>query len=628
MSNEVTLLEQAQQEIASLQQEVENITIKQSTLLNTLVDALILIDENNNITAFNIAATQLFGYSAEEVIGKNVRLLCPEPVRAEHDKYIARYNNTQQKHIVGRGREVIAERKDGSTFPILLSVSEMWLDGQRHFTGLIKDLTLQKESERVKNEFISTVSHELRTPLTSIRGSLGLIVGGAGGEMSAQHKSLVNIAVNNTERLLLLINDILDIEKIEAGKLRFEFKRFDIVRLIQQCIADNAGMEEEYGVHYQFDEHLQPIYINGDKNRMHQVITNLLSNAAKFSYQNGTVNIDIKQHNGLVRVSIIDHGVGISSKFMPKLFDKFTQADSTDVRKTAGTGLGLSISKAIIEKHQGKIFAESELKKGTRFHIDLPISNVDSIIADIGDSLSDQADILIVEDDPDIAELIKRMLSDVGCNCDIAYDTLQARDMMSKKTYNAMTLDLILPGQNGIEFLAEIESLDTEQSMPVVVISVDAASKQISTEDFTSVVDWIQKPIDSNKLIDAVQATQAVSSRDRPLILQVEDEDDVQKVVGMILKDHADIVTAQTLSEAREQLAKHHFDLVLLDIGLPDGSGLDLLVELKSQQPPVNSVIFSAQDVGQDIAEQVSAALVKSTTTNLQLIQTIKAAIK
>jgi len=590
---------------------------------------LFIIDENNNITAFNIAAVQLFGYKPEEVIGKNVKLLCPEPVRTEHDKYVARYKHTEQKHIVGRGREVIAERKDGSTFPILLSVSEMWLDGQRHFTGLIKDLTLQKETERVKNEFISTVSHELRTPLTSIRGSLGLIVGGAGGEMSPQHKSLLSIAVNNTERLLLLINDILDIEKIEAGKLRFEFKRFDLVRLVQQCIIDNVGMEEEYGVHYQFNDNDQHIFINGDENRMHQVINNLLSNAAKFSHRGGDVDIEIQENNGLVRVSIIDHGIGISAKFMPKLFDKFTQADSTDVRKTAGTGLGLSISKAIIKKHQGQIFVDSELGKGTRFHLDLPTTSVDSIISDINlNELEREAEILIVEDDPDIAELIKRILSDAGCHCDIAYDTIQAREMLAEKKYNAMTLDLILPGQNGMEFLAELEALGTEHTMPIVVISVDAINKQVSSQDFSSVVDWIQKPIDSNKLIAAVQGNRGLSGRDKPLILQVEDEADVQEVVRLILTEYADIITARTLKEAREQLSLHQFDLVLLDIGLPDGSGLDLLMELKSQNPPVDSVIFSAQDVGQDIAAQVSAALVKSSTSNLQLIQTIKAAIK
>jgi len=421
----------------------------------------------------------------------------------------------------------------------------------------------------------------------------------------------------------------LDIEKIEAGKLRFEFKRFDVVNLIQQCINDNTtGTAEEFGVSYQFNAQDKYVFINGDENRMYQVINNLLSNAAKFSYEGGLIDIKIIQHNGLVRISVIDHGIGIDPTFMPKLFDKFTQADSTDVRATSGTGLGLSISKAIIEKHQGKLFAESRLGQGASFHIDLPLATANTLIMDISKHTAKQADILIVEDDPDIAGLIKRMLSEVGCICDIAYDTIQAREMLAKKKYDAMTLDLILPGQNGIEFLTELEVFGADYNMPVVVISVDANNKEISTESFSSVVDWIQKPIDSNKLIAAVTASHALNSKEKPLILQVEDEADVQKVVAMILQDHADIITARTLKEARALLQQHQFDLVLLDIGLPDGSGLDLLVELKAKRPSVNAVIFSAQDVGHDIAEQVSAALVKSSTSNLQLIQTIKAAIK
>jgi PAS domain S-box-containing protein len=628
MSDKTTSLEQAQQHIKTLENQIEEITTKNETLLNTLVDALILIDDRNLITAFNIAAVQLFGYQPEEVIGQNVKLLCPEPVRTEHDNYVARYVHTDHKHIVGRGREVTAERKDGSTFPILLSVSEMWLDGKRHFTGLIKDLTTQKEAERVKNEFISTVSHELRTPLTSIRGSLGLLVAGAGGKVSPQHKTLLNIAVNNTERLLLLINDILDIEKIEAGKLRFEFKRFDIVHLIQQTIDDDAGLAEEFDVQYQFHSDEPLIFINGDEGRIHQVINNLLSNAAKFSHPDGIIEIKTIQHNGLVRISIIDHGMGIDPKFMPQLFDKFTQADSTDIRRTAGSGLGLSISKAIIEKHQGKLFAESVLGQGSSFHIDLPTATADTIVGNISNQIITHGNILIVEDDPDIAELIKRMLTDAGCTCDIAYDTIQARDKLAKKHYDAMTLDLILPGQNGMDFIAELKRLGTNQNMPIVVISVDADSKNIKAEEFSSVVDWIQKPIDSNKLIAAVTASRAISVRDKPLILQVEDEADVQKVVGLILRDHADIMVARTLKEARALLEQHQFDLVLLDIGLPDGSGYDLLVELKAKRPPIKAVIFSAQDVGHDIAKEVSAALVKSRTSNLQLIQTIKAAIK
>jgi len=622
-------LHRALKEIDELKFEKKDILIKQETLINTLVDAMVLIDQNNKITTFNLAAVKMFGYTPEEVIGHNVRLLCPEPVRTEHDKYVSRYTHTEQKHIVGKGREVVALRKDGTTFPILLSVSEMWLDGERHFTGLIKDITEQKNMERLKNEFISTVSHELRTPLTSIRGSLGLITGGATGDLSTQQKSLIHIAESNTERLLLLINDILDIEKIESGKLRFEFKRMDLIQLLQNCLDENAGLEQEFKINFNFTHTDESIFVNGDDSRLFQVINNLISNAAKFSNASDTVDIDVKLHNGLVRISVIDHGIGIDPKFMPKLFEKFTQADSTDVRKTAGTGLGLNISKAIIDKHQGMIFAESTLGQGSSFHIDLPLSQTDAILSSLPETIEERfASILIVEDDPDIAELIKRMLTDAGCQCDIAYDTLQARDLLATNTYDAMTLDLILPGQNGLEFLNELEQLGTDHNMPVVVISVDAKNEGITTQEYTSVVDWIQKPIDSNKLIAAVTASQAMSLRDKPLILQVEDEEDVRKIVGMMLADHAEIITAETLKQAREEISRHQFDLVLLDIGLPDGSGLDLLVELKAQTPPINAVIFSAQDVGQDIAEQVGAALVKSRTSNLQLIQTIKAAIK
>jgi len=624
-------LSEAEQKIVELQNALSYSDAKKNSIVDNLLDAVVLIDEHNCIIRFNPAAEGMFGYEEQEVIGLNVSLLCPEPIRGKHDNYIAEYISSHEKRIIGKDREVMALRKDGSTFPILLAVNELWLDGKRHFTGMIKDITQQKEMERVKNEFISTVSHELRTPLTSIRGALGLIIGGATGDISPQHTSLLDIAVNNTERLLMLINDILDIEKIEAGKLRFEIKRIDLVQLIQQCIIDNTGIAEEYGMSYQFTPQYKHVLVNGDEGRLFQVITNLLSNAAKFSPHADNVDIELVVHDGLARITVTDYGMGIAPEFMPKLFDKFTQADSTDVRQSSGTGLGLSISKAIVAKHQGEIFAESKLGQGASFHIELPLAMLSSTTeTSINDAPPPEYHykILIVEDDPDIAELIKRILADEHCKCDIAYDTIQARTMLADNRYDAMTLDLILPGQQGLDFLSELESLGTEYHLPVIVISVDADNQKISSQDLSSVIEWIQKPIDSDKLIAAVTASQVNTGRDRPLILQVEDEQDVVKVVGLILKNHADIITARTLKEARQQLAQHKFNLALLDIGLPDGSGLDLLSDLKAQIPPVNAVIFSAQDVGQDIAEQVSAALVKSRTSNLELIETIKAAIK
>lgn len=627
MSNKPTTLKAALKLIAQLTREVEILTTKKYAIVDNLLDAVVIIDEDNNITTFNPAAEKMFGYKQNEILGKNVRLLCPEPVASEHDKYIQRYTNTNQKHVIDKSREEMARHKDGSHFPILLSINEMWLDDQRHFIALIKDITKQKEMELMKNEFISTVSHELRTPLTSIRGALGLISGGAAGDISTQHKTLYNIAASNTERLLLLINDILDIEKIDSGKMRFDFKRINLVKVIERCILDNMGIAKEFNVSFELQADDNVVFIYADEDRLIQVVNNLLSNAAKFSDVSEIVDIKLLQHNGLVRMSVIDYGLGIPPEFMSKLFDKFTQADSEDSRAIAGTGLGLSISKSIVEKHQGKIFAESEEGNGAVFHLDLPVVS-NTAASDDSEPVDIKYEILIVEDDPDIAELIRRMLSEANCHCDIAYDTVQARNMLEEKPYDAMTLDLILPGQSGIEFLTELSELGTEANMPVVVISVNADNQKISAQKFTSVVEWIQKPIDSHKLISAVTTCQPAGSVGKPLILQVEDEDDVLEIVGMILEDYANIITASTLAEAREKLDQYDFDLVLLDIGLPDGSGLDLLVDLKNNIPPVNTVIFSAHDVKQDIADQVSAALVKSRTSNMKLIQTIKAAIQ
>ncbi|MDD2760305.1 MAG: response regulator, partial [Methylomonas sp.] len=234
----------------------------------------------------------------------------------------------------------------------------------------------------------------------------------------------------------------------------------------------------------------------------------------------------------------------------------------------------------------------------------------------------------IIEDDPDIAHLIKRILQDAGFGSEIAYDTIQARQLLKYKQYHAITLDIILPGQSGLDFLKELQSNGEE--VPVVIISVNDDKKYSDGDNISrGVVEWLQKPIDSRKLIEAIQGINASSERsDRPLILQVEDEPDVRKIVELILTDTADVVAVASLQEARQQLIRQHFDLVLLDVGLPDGSGLTLLPEIKQRHPSTAVVIFSAQDVGQDVASQVSAALVKSATSNIKLIQTIKTAIK
>ncbi len=615
-------------QLTELQNQIKDWEIRHHTLLNTLNDALITIDHQGIVKTFNLAAESMFGYQSNEVIGRKVNLLMPEPHSVEHDKYMKRYINTGRRHIIGTDREVMAQRKDGSTFPIELAVSEMWLDGELQFTGLIKDITERKKVERMKNEFISTVSHELRTPLTSIRGALGLINSGICGPLPEKMNNLLTIATNNTERLLLLINDILDIEKIESGHLRFDFQRIALAGLIEKVISDCSSYAAEHKIDFEFSTDDTALLVHADPDRLIQVINNLLSNAAKFSPENGKVVVTLNQHHGFARISVHDQGPGIPREFLPRLFDKFSQVDGSDKRNTGGTGLGLSIAKAIVEKHQGKISVDTSEQSGTTFHVDLPLQTINEIGNELQSDLTEGATVLIVEDDPDIAHLIKRILFDAGFHSEIAYDTIQAKQLLKNNQYHAITLDIILPGQSGLDFLKELQH--NGDDVPVVIISVNDEKKYQDGDNISQgIIDWLQKPIDSDKLIHAIQSVDAYSDHSRrPVVLQVEDEADVRKIVELILTDTADVVGASTLQEARQQLDQQFFDLVLLDVGLPDGSGLTLLPEIKHRHPKTAIVIFSAQDVGQDIASQVSAALVKSATSNIKLIQTIKAAIR
>jgi PAS domain S-box-containing protein len=240
--------------------------------------------------------------------------------------------------------------------------------------GIYTDISQQKHIENMKSEFVSTVSHELRTPLTAIRGSLGLVTGGVTGVLPEQAKGMLDLAYKNTTRLLTLINDILDIDKIQSGKMDFTLKSQALMPLIEQSLSCNAGYAEQYQVKFQLVSGLPSVWVNVDGDRLIQVMSNLLSNAAKFSHTGGTIDVTVTHHAKGVRVAVSDHGLGISEAFYDKIFKKFTQVDSSDTRHKGGTGLGLNISKAIIEMMDGSIGFESEMGVGTTFYFVLPLA--------------------------------------------------------------------------------------------------------------------------------------------------------------------------------------------------------------------------------------------------------------
>lgn len=351
---------------------VRNSEIRLHTILDNIADAITTIDSDGIIETINQAGQNVFGYSAAELVGRNFNILLPATYHNQHGDNFKRYLDTGKAPVIGSVREAEGMRKDGTIFPIEIAVSEMWIESKHIFTVIVRDMTERKKVERLKSEFVSMVSHELRTPLTSILGSLGLVAGGVTGALPVQSKSMIDLAYKNSERLLNLINDILDIDKIESGKMRFDLKTVEIMPVIQQSLDSNAGYGKQYNVKFLITHGLPQAMVAVDVDRFIQIMSNLMSNAAKFSPAGSSVEVSVQRHEQNLRISVLDHGSGIPDSFKEKVFQKFSQADSSDTRQRGGTGLGLSITKAMIEEMGGEIAFENQESGGTLFYFDLP----------------------------------------------------------------------------------------------------------------------------------------------------------------------------------------------------------------------------------------------------------------
>jgi PAS domain S-box-containing protein len=502
------------------------------------------------------------------------------------------------------------------------------LPGKGLFYGAARDISERKHVEQMKDDFVSVVSHELRTPLTSIRGSLGLLAGGVAGALPERAGVLLDIAAKNSERLVRLINDILDIEKIESGEMGFRLIPQDLMLLVEQAVESNQTYGQPYGIALRIVESVSGVRVRADADRIQQVLTNLLSNAVKFSPREGVVEVGVMAGRGRALIRVSDHGKGIPPGFRSRIFEKFAQADATSTRQQGGTGLGLTISKAIVERHGGRIWFETVEDEGTTFFVELPEWLADPAV----DVEPERSRILVCEDDPDVAHLLVMMLEQGGFEADVAADAAEARRLLAERDYAAMTLDLILPDQDGVSLLRELREDAAGRQMPVVVVSARAEQgRRELNGGAIGVIDWLVKPIDQERLQEAlrraVRPVDGGDPADRPTILHVEDDADLREVVGAIIEQAADVERAQDLAEARAQLARRRFDLVILDLALPDGSGMDLLPLLGSLSPPTPVIIFSAHEVDSPVASRVASVLVKSQTSNRELVEKIQSVL-
>jgi len=476
-------------------------------LTDTVPALIAYVDKDQRFQFHNKAYEEAFGLAHEQIHHKTLlEVMGPELYAQAKDHiaealagYSVRYERAQVD-AGGRRREYVMDY-----FPRYGEGKE-W-DKAIGFFALGNDVTELKRIDRMKSEFVSTVSHELRTPLTSIRGSLGLVWGGVTGELPEKAKALVGIAKNNCERLIRLINDILDSEKIESGKMRFEMQPVALDPLLEQVLAANEGFAAQHHVKLVLRPARRPVRVYVDSDRLIQVLTNLLSNAIKFSPAEGTVQVLLRSGAGRVRVEISDKGAGIPEEFRKHIFQKFSQADASDTRQRGGTGLGLNISKAILERMEGSIGFTTELNVGTTFFFELPEwKEAPPVTAPMSLYAVARPRILVCEDDPDVAQLIGMMLDKGGFDADVAHTAAQARDYLKMESYAAMTVDIKLPHENGLELIAELRRDKRTAGLPVVVLSVTPQEDQLRAgQRALAIFDWLEKPLDEQHMLDALR---------------------------------------------------------------------------------------------------------------------------
>ena len=374
----VTLERRVVQRTAQLSRALD--TVRESekrvnTILETAQGAFVAVDFKGHITDWNTQAQKMLGWSRAEILGEPLTTLVPERFRGPVGQALHDFNRTGVADFVDARFERLLLTKDGRELPVSVRIGLINHGKLKFFSAFLYDISEMKKVERMKSEFISTASHELRTPLTAIYASLDMLHSGMAGELPVDARELIGISLKSAERLVRLVNDVLDVEKIESRSMAYHRVPQPLLPLVEQAIIATQSYADQYQVQFELNAAAEEAVVSVDADRIIQVIVNLLSNAAKFSPAGGAVvHVNVRQLPGSVRVSVMDAGSGVPEAFRDRIFQRFAQVDASDRRQKGGTGLGLNICKSIIEEHQGTIDFVSEAGKGCEFYFDLPLA--------------------------------------------------------------------------------------------------------------------------------------------------------------------------------------------------------------------------------------------------------------
>jgi PAS domain S-box-containing protein len=602
----------------------------QRALIDNVVDGIVTVDEEGRIESFNRAAQLIFGHAEADVMGSPMsRLIPPQDDDSQAPAQdLVRQWGALDEQALGARREMEARRANGEAFPIELAVSAVYREGVRKYVGVIRDITELKRNERMKNEFVSMVSHELRTPLTSIAGSLGLITGGALGPVPPLLDNMLRIASQNSKRLSQLINDLLDMDKLIAGKMSFHLAEHALPPLLQEAVQTMQGYAEQHrvGVKVLVGNDADAAVVQVDPLRLQQVLSNFLSNAIKFSPPASTVQLRLAMREGRAVVSVKDEGPGIPDEFRAQLFTKFSQADSSDRRQKGGTGLGLAITKELVERMGGTVGFESTPGLGATFWFELPLTGAAARGGDTDLAAPDieVPHLLVVEDDSATARWLSTLLGQAGYGVTVATDLAQARVALARQSFSAITLDLSLPDGNGLELIHEVRADPGTAGLPILVVSSHSERGCLAFSGSLAALEWLGKPFDDAQVLGSLRHLLNRRPDRRARVLHVEDDADLRQVIARALAPLADVDGAGSIEAARALFARREYDLVLLDLSLPDGDGWQLFRQWQQSHPDLAVVVLSATELTPAQFSQARAVLAKSRASPEQFLATLE----
>jgi PAS domain S-box-containing protein len=638
------ITDQADQLGAALQSQREE-AAKSQSVLESIADGVLVLDHNGRVLLVNPAAEELLGFSGIALEGQHFRHMLglgETPVHRELARSL--YSELRKKMEADADAALVPEgsvRLEAETRVLAVNIAPLivTLGSTPGLVAALRDITREAEVERLKNEFISTVSHELRTPMTSIKGYTDLLFLGMAGGLTDTQRNFLKIIKSNADRLTALVNDILDISRIETGRMRLNIESLDLAETIGQVVVSFEEQYRDKDLTLRWEEPRELPQIRGDAARVTQVLSNLLANAWQYTPDGGAVTLSVVPRDAFMQVDVVDSGIGISSDDADRIFDRFYRADHPVVQEAEGSGLGLSIVKMFVEMLGGEIWVESQLGVGSKFSFTIPLASAempvpppDLLGSELAPGMGHRPKILVVEDDRDLALLLRRQLESEGYRVLLATKGEDALWLAREAQPQLITLDIMLPDVDGFTVLEQLKENPLTSGIPVVIVSVlTDAEKGYAL----GAVDYVVKPFEEPELLEVVQNALLSLGESAPHRIVVADDDpEVLALLDEALTLHGyQVWTASDGQEALERVRECEPDLILLDTQMPVVDGYDVIRELKGDEStrpiPVIAITASPVDKERDRVRVLGMEVDQYVTKPLSiemLIQEIKKA--